>query len=68
MDITLDTTDNQENYNEMIPLFSIASKDFDKDLMVLKKFLTNLSKKRTQRMPTSGRDRQKYISILKRND
>ena len=42
MDIVLDNRDNnqaKEDDNEMIPFFSIASRDFDKDLAILKKVL-----------------------------
>ena len=41
MDIVLDNRNNNqaEDDNEMIPLFSIASRDFDKDLVILKKVL-----------------------------
>jgi hypothetical protein len=40
MDIVLDNRDNnQAKEDEMIPFFSIASRDFDKDLAILKKVL-----------------------------
>ena len=41
MDIVLDNRDNNqaEDIDEMIPFFSIASRDFDKDLVILKKVL-----------------------------
>ena len=40
MDIVLYNRDNQaEDGDEMIPFFSIASRDFDKDLAILKKVL-----------------------------
>jgi hypothetical protein len=37
MDMMLDNDDKQDD--EMIPFFSIASIDFDKDLIILKKVL-----------------------------
>jgi hypothetical protein len=42
MNIVLDNRDNnqaEEDDNEMIPFFSFASRDFDKDLIILKKVL-----------------------------
>jgi hypothetical protein len=43
MDIVLDNRDNQaEDGDEMIPFFSIASRDFDKDLAILKKSFTSV--------------------------
>jgi hypothetical protein len=40
MDIVLDNRDNnQAKEDEMIPFFSTASRDFDKDLAILKKVL-----------------------------
>jgi hypothetical protein len=43
MDIVLDNRDNQaEDDDEMIPFFSIASRDFDKDLAILKKSFTSV--------------------------
>ena len=41
MDIILDNNndDSRQDYKEMIPFFSIASKDFDQDLVILKKVL-----------------------------
>jgi hypothetical protein len=38
MDIILDNNDG-EDYGEMIPFFNIASKNFDQDLVILKKVL-----------------------------
>jgi hypothetical protein len=49
----LDNNNNQEHDDEMIPFFSIASRDFDKDLIILKKFYISLSKGRTQKMHTN---------------
>ena len=44
MDIILDNNnDSRQNYEEMIPFFSIASKNFDQDLVILKKVLHQLS-------------------------
>jgi hypothetical protein len=43
-----DDNDKQEE-DEMIPFFSIASRDF-KDLIILKKFYINLTKERTRKM------------------
>jgi hypothetical protein len=39
MDIVLDNRDNNHDIDEMIPFFSIASRDFDKELVILKKVL-----------------------------
>ena|SRR6187200_2820065 len=41
MDIILDdnNNNNRKEYEEMIPFFSIASKNFDQDLVILKKVL-----------------------------
>ena len=40
MDIILDNNnDSRQDYGEMIPFFSIASREFDKDLTILKKVL-----------------------------
>ena len=42
MDIILDNNtnnDGRQDYEEMIPFFSIASKNFDQDLVILKKVL-----------------------------
>ena len=39
MNMVLDNRDNNQTENEMIPFFSIASRDFDKDLVILKKVL-----------------------------
>jgi hypothetical protein len=39
MDIVLDNRNNQAEDDDMIPFFSIASRDFDQDLIILKKVL-----------------------------
>jgi hypothetical protein len=40
MDIVLDNSDKQgEDSDEMIPFFNIASREFEKDLVILKKVL-----------------------------
>ena len=39
MDIVLDNRNNQAEDDDMIPFFSIASRDFDQDLVILKKVL-----------------------------
>jgi hypothetical protein len=36
MDIMSGNGDKEEHNDEMIPFFSIASRDFDKDLIILK--------------------------------
>ena len=47
MDIVLDNRNNNqaEDDNEMIPFFSIASRDFDKDLIILKRILHQFEQK-----------------------
>ena len=52
MGIILDNNnnDNRQDYEEMIPFFSIASKNFDQNLVILKKVLHQLSKECTQKM------------------
>ena len=49
MGIILDNNnnDNRQDCEEMIPFFSIASKSFDQDLVILKKVLHQLSKECT---------------------
>jgi hypothetical protein len=49
MGIILDNNnnDNRQDYYEMIPFFSIASKNFDQNLVILKKVLHQLSKECT---------------------
>ena len=42
MDTILDNNGKQEHDNEMIPFFSIASRDFDQDLNILKKSFTSI--------------------------
>ena len=37
--MVLDNRDNNQTENEMIPFFSIASRDVDKDLIILKRIL-----------------------------
>jgi hypothetical protein len=37
---------------EMVPFFSIASKDFEEDLVVLKKYYTNLNNKHIPKTDT----------------
>jgi len=45
MGIILDNNNNdRQDYEEMIPFFSIASKNFDQNLVILKKVLHQLSK------------------------
>jgi hypothetical protein len=47
MGIILDNNnnnDNRQDCEEMIPFFSIASKNFDQNLVILKKVLHQLSK------------------------
>lgn len=51
MGIILDNNNaNRQDYEEMIPFFSIASKNFDQDLVILKKVLHQLSKECTQKV------------------
>lgn len=54
MGIILDNNnnnDNRQDCEEMIPFFSIASKNFDQNLVILKKVLHQLSKEEcTQKM------------------
>jgi hypothetical protein len=52
MGIILDNNnnDNRQDCEEMIPFFSIASKNFDQNLVILKKVLHQLSKECTQKM------------------
>jgi hypothetical protein len=50
----LDNDNKQEEDDEMIPFFSIASIDFDKDLIILKKFYISLSKELTLKMHTNS--------------
>lgn len=50
MGIVLDNNNaNRQDYEEMIPFFSIASKNFDQNLVILKKVLHQLSKECTQK-------------------
>ena len=51
MDIVLEAGGDKE---EMIPFFSIASREFDKDLVILKKIYINLSKGHIQKMRTDS--------------
>jgi hypothetical protein len=51
MDVVLEAGENKE---ELIPFFSIASRDFDNDLGILKKVYINLSKGRIQKMRTGS--------------
>lgn len=46
--------DNRQDYEEMIPFFSRASKNFDQDLVTLKKVLHQLSEGCTQKMHTNS--------------
>jgi len=51
MGIILDNNnnnDNRQDCEEMIPFFSIASKNFDQNLVILKKVLHQLSKECTE--------------------
>ena len=48
----LENDDKRQEQNEMIPFFSVASRDF-KDLIILKKFYIDLSKEHTQKMHTN---------------
>ncbi|MFL6419664.1 MAG: hypothetical protein ACJ71P_09665 [Nitrososphaeraceae archaeon] len=48
----LDNDDKQND--EMIPFFSVASIDFDKDLIILKKYYINLSKEHIRKMRTNS--------------
>jgi hypothetical protein len=50
----LENNDKRQEQNEMIPFFSIASRDFDKDLAILKKYYVSLSKGPTQKMHTNS--------------
>jgi hypothetical protein len=38
----LDNDDKQEEHDEMIPFFSIASREFEKDLIILKISFTSV--------------------------
>ena len=51
MDIILGGNNNvRQDYDEMIPFFSIASKNFDQDLVILKKVLHQFEQRTPQKM------------------
>ena len=56
MDIVLDNRNNNqaEDDNEMIPFFSIASRDVDKDLIILKRILHQFEQKTHSEMHTNS--------------
>ena len=63
MDIVLDNRGKQgEDSDEMIPFFSIASRDFDKDLVILK-FYINLSRVHIQKMHTNSVKEQHLLQV-----
>ena len=55
MDVVLETGEDKE---EMIPFFSIASRDFDNDLVILKKILHQFEQGHIQKMRTDSAKEQ----------